>query len=101
MSRAYTLLISPTGRRSLKKLPKHIHQPLLEKTQSLQSDPLQGEKLKGELHFLRSLHTRMKNSDYRIVYEIIPEKLDIIIHYLATRENFYKELTRLRLKPGN
>lgn len=43
----------------------------------------------------------MKNSDYRIVYEVIPEKLDIVIHYLATRENFYKELTRLRLKPGN
>lgn len=41
MSRAYTLLISPTGRRSLKKLPKHIRKPLLEKTQSLQSDPLQ------------------------------------------------------------
>lgn len=100
MTSSYSLLITPTGQRSLKKLPKSLQKILLELSLSLKDNPLAGEKLKGSLTFLRSLHTRIKNTDYRIAYEIIETKSELVIHYLASRENFYKQLERLRLKPS-
>jgi mRNA-degrading endonuclease RelE of RelBE toxin-antitoxin system len=100
MTLSYRIFITPTGQRSLKKLSKSLQKALLELALSLKEKPLSGEKLKGSLTFLRSLHTRIKNTDYRIAYEIIEAKSEIVIHYLASRENFYKQLEKLRLKPA-
>lgn len=99
MTASYSVLITPTGQRSLKKLPKSLQKSLLELVLSLKQTPFLGEKLKGSLAFLRSLHTRIKNTDYRVAYEIVETKSEIVIHYLASRENFYKQLERLKLKP--
>lgn len=95
----YAVLLMPSGKRSLKKLPKPIQKQLLQKSLELKNDPLQGPKLQGVVHFVRSLHIRMQNSDYRIAYEIIEQQRVILVHYIASRENFYSELLRLRLRP--
>lgn len=85
---SYSVLITPTGQRSLKKLPKSLQKALLELALTLKQTPFSGEKLKGSLTFLRSLHTRIKNTDYRIAYEIIETKSEIVIHYLASVKIF-------------
>jgi addiction module RelE/StbE family toxin len=98
MTNDYTILFSPPGLKSLKKIPNHIRKPLVEKIKELQTDPLKGQKLTGKLTRFRSLHTRLKNSDYRIAYQVVTQTTEIVIHYVASRENFYKELLRLRPK---
>ncbi len=98
MTNEYTVLLMPSGKRSLKKLPKPIQKKLLNKALELKNNPLQGEKLQGVVHFVRSLHTRIQKSDYRIAYEVLEKKAEVLIHYVASRENFYKQLLRLNLK---
>jgi mRNA-degrading endonuclease RelE of RelBE toxin-antitoxin system len=98
----HTILSTPSARRSLKKLPKSVKKHLLKELQILKHNPTKGEKLNPPLGFLRSLHTRFKNSDYRVVYEVIQvidKKNEILVHFAASRENFYKQLLRLNLKP--
>jgi mRNA-degrading endonuclease RelE of RelBE toxin-antitoxin system len=99
MMAPYTLLLPPTGRRALKKLPKPVQKQLLQKALALQTDPLQGAPLQGPFRFLRCLHLRLHKADYRIAYEVLPHKAQIVLHYIASRENFYQQLDRLNLKP--
>jgi mRNA-degrading endonuclease RelE of RelBE toxin-antitoxin system len=99
MLASYAIYSTPSGRRSFEKLPQEVKDYLLKELQGLKVDPLRGEKLKGVFSYLRSLHTRFKATDYRIAYEVIENKFEIVVHYIAARENFYKQLARLNLKP--
>lgn len=98
MTSDYTILFSATGYKSLKKLPKHIKKPLREKMKILKSNPLAGEKLTGALSMFRSFHARLKNSDYRVAYQVMSKTSETVVYYVSSRENFYKKLARLRLK---
>jgi mRNA-degrading endonuclease RelE of RelBE toxin-antitoxin system len=95
---SYTLFVSPTGHRSLKKLPKDVKQVLEPEIRHLVEDPLRGSQLQGVLRFLRSLHIISRGVHYRVAYEVNETSREILIHYVSTRENFYKELQRLDLK---
>ncbi len=64
----------------------------------MRSSPLAGEKLTGALSIFRSFHARLKNSDYRVAYQVMSKTSEVVIYYVSSRENFYKELARLRLK---
>lgn len=96
---SYGLYTTPSGRKSLKKLSKSVRKHLLKAVTDIGNNPQQHPKLRTPWTFLRSFHTRYQNSDYRIVYEIITTKKQIVVHYADTRENFYQKLRRLRLKP--
>lgn len=98
MLATYTIYTTPSGKRSFDKLPQDVKEHLVGEFQTLKTNPLKGEKLKGALGFLRSLHTRFIASDYRVAYEVVEKNLEIVIHYIASRENFYKQLSRLNLK---
>ena len=91
----YTLVASPSGRKSLKKLPKVIQKHIREKLQELQSNPLSAPPLQGRFSHLRSLHTRFQSVDYRVIYHVDTKKQQVIIIYVATRQNIYRELDRL------
>lgn len=91
----YELLITPSAQRSVKKLPLNIKQKLLEEIQILISFPMSGEPLRKEFKGLFSLHLKIVNTQYRVVYKIDNAACVILILYAATRENFYKELKRL------
>lgn len=64
----YRLYTVPVSQRALKKLPPDVRQHLLTELQALGTNPLLGEQLKGKYRALRSLHTRYKGTDYRVVY---------------------------------
>ena len=96
---AYQLVTLPVVRRSLRRLPSDVRAHLIEAMQVLCTQPLYGEALKQEWHFLRSFHTRYKGTDYRVVYEVDERGQQIILRYAASRENFYRKLHAMNLKP--
>lgn len=93
-----TLLLTPSAHKAIKRLSPPIRKNLFEKTQILASNPHKGEMLHSPMQKFRSLHITIGSSQYRVLYRYIPERNQIIIVYAATRENFYKEATRLNLK---
>ncbi len=95
---SYELFAIPACQHALKKLPQEVQDHLFERFQHLRNDPHFSSQLQGKMRFLRSLHTRYKNTDYRAVYEVEEKGKRIILWYAASRGNFYKELRRLRIK---
>lgn len=96
---AYQLVTVPATRRVLKKLPRNVRKHLINKVQILVENPHYGEQLEGHWRFLRALHTRYKGTDYRVVYEVDNTTKQIIIRFTASRENFYRRLREMKLKP--
>ena len=91
----YKLVVTPSGKRSLKKLPRKVREDLLEAATILQANPVAGERLSGSLHFLYSFHFKSGNIEYRLAYTIDRGQALVIIHFGHTRENFYDKLRRL------
>ncbi len=95
----YQLVTLPATRRALRHLPRDVRVHLVEALQVLATNPLFGEPLEQAWHFLRSFHTRFKGTDYRVVYEVDEARQQIILRYAASRENFYRKLHAMKLKP--
>lgn len=91
----FKLVITPSAKRSLKKLPVSAHQTLLASAEILKKNPYAGEKLSGVLNFLYSFHFKFNNTHYRLAYTLDLDNKFIIIHFANTRENFYEKLCRL------
>ena len=91
----YKIVVTRTAQKSIKRVSVSSKKKLLVKIKQLINKPKSGNKLKGKLSFLFCLHTRVNKTDYRVVYEINLKAKIIIIHYVATRENFYKKVGRL------
>lgn len=91
----YELVVTSSGKRSLKKLSRRVREDLLEATKTLETNPYAGEKLSGVLHFLFSFHFKSNNVEYRAAYTMDLKRKQIIIHFAHTRENFYEKLRRL------
>lgn len=91
----YQRVITPSAKRSLKRLPYRVREDLLGTSSILETNPFAGEKLSGSLYFLYSLHFKSNNVHYRLAYSINHEQKLIVIHFAHTRENFYEKLKRL------
>jgi len=91
----YERVITPSAKRSLKKLPRRVREELIEATSILEADPYAGEKLSGSLYFLYSFHFKLNNTEYRVAYTIDDVKELVVFHFAHTRENFYEKLRRL------
>lgn len=72
---------------------------IVETALTLRDNPLLGEKLTGEFRRFRSLHTKFQNVHYRIGYEVNDERHEVVVRAVDVRENFYKRLTEMKLKP--
>ncbi len=90
----YQILITSSAKKSVKRLERNIKKEILVKIQKLKENPYLGEKLSGSLHFLYSLHFKIKNVDYLAAYTVDSLKKSIIVHLIGTRENFYKKLKK-------
>src|SRR5436190_2251133 len=95
----YTLNIDNPAKRVFKRLPRDIRQTLLEKAQVLTNDPHTGEQLKGKYRFLRSLHCSIKGTAYRILYQVFPAAETIFIRFAGPRENIYRKLDEMKMRP--
>jgi mRNA-degrading endonuclease RelE of RelBE toxin-antitoxin system len=90
----YVLLALPACHRAIKKLPQDVQDHLFAEFQNFITNPFSSPQLQGKLRFLRSFHTRYKNTDYRAAYEV-DEKAKVILWFAASRENFYRQLEKL------
>jgi mRNA-degrading endonuclease RelE of RelBE toxin-antitoxin system len=97
---SYTVLITATAAKMLKKLPTQIKTTIFEQSQILKEQPLLGEQLTGELRYFHSFHLKINNVHYRLVYEINANAKTVIVRAVGTRENFYKRLKEMRLRPN-
>jgi len=95
----YTLNIDKPGLALFKKLPEPIRAALIEKTKVLKSKPFAGEQLKGKYRHLRSLHLTIEGTAYRIIYQVFPKSEAIVVRLAASRENIYRKLDEMKVKP--
>jgi len=91
----YQRVITPSAKRSLKKLPLTLRQEIVNATKILEGNPLTGEKLSGSLSFLYSFHFKHQDVQYRVAHTLDQEKKLVIIHFADKRENFYHKLRQL------
>jgi mRNA-degrading endonuclease RelE of RelBE toxin-antitoxin system len=83
----------------LKKLPPQVRTYVITQTQALRDDPYLGEQLHGEFKRFYSLHMKFQNVQYRVGYEINEQRKEVIVRAVGVRENFYKRLEEMKLKP--
>lgn len=91
----YRRVITPSAKRSLKRLPIQTREDLIIATEILETVPYSGKKLSGLLYLLYSFHFKSRGIEYRVGYTIDNNQRSVIIHFAGTRENFYKRLERL------
>jgi len=95
----YKRVITPSAKRSLKKLSLELREKIISSTKILEGNPLAGESLTGGLRFLYSLHFRYQGVQYRVAYTIDHNKKLVLIplpinERISTRscENFFNWL---------
>lgn len=91
----YQLVITPSAKRTAKRLPRNVRKEIVAQSQKLKENPYLGEKLSSSLHFLYSFHIKFKGVEYRLAYTIDESRKLIIVHLVGPRENFYEKLKRL------
>ena len=93
----HRVVLTKKADKDLQKL-RHDLDNVVRQLRQLETDPLRGEPLKGNLRDARSLHFTLKGGgQYRAVYVIAPDDTVCVVFLVATRENVYVEAER-RLK---
>ena len=85
---AYKVIFTKTALDSLKKIDRTIINRIIDKIDwlSLNLDLIKPIKLKGNLSSLYKLRV----GNYRVIYEIDLDKLEITIHFVGHRRDIYK-----------
>lgn len=83
----YSIKFNPSALKEFKKLEKKIQNQISTKIDKLVVNPdsLKPEKLKGSETFFR-----IRSGDYRIVYEIIEDRVLILVIKIGHRREVYK-----------
>ena len=77
----YKIFASPSGSRAFRKLAREVQNYIRGEIGSLATNPTKGERMKGEIRFLHSLHMAFSGVQYRFIYEIDEREKEIYIHY--------------------
>ena len=85
----YSLVFRQSVEKDLASLPKQAVSRILDRFESLKSDPfsVKSRKLQGAERLYR-----VRVGDYRIVYEVDTDALLITIHYVRHRRDVYRNL---------
>ncbi len=83
---AKSLVIERTARKKLLKLPINIHKRIINAFDTIQRNPLVGEKLHGELKG----YYKLRLGDYRIVYSFEIKTSVVQIVTIEHRQGVYK-----------
>ena len=80
------LVLSKTSEKEFAKLPKVEKGKVFKKLKSIQSSPLLGKPLTGELKSYYSIRAW----PYRIIYEFVKSDETIVVHKIQHRQGVYK-----------
>lgn len=82
----YSVRIKSSAAKELARLPREVRKRLIEAIDGLGKEPLTGVLLKGGLRGLR----RLRVGNYRIVYEVLNDKLIVLVIRVAHRREAYR-----------
>ncbi len=74
--------------KDLRKIPREFIPHLLEKVESLAKEPLPRDcvKISGSENFYR-----VRSGDYRIVYQVLQQEKEVVVHYIRHRRVVYRD----------
>jgi len=82
---AYELILRPSVEKDLRKIPAADLREILARMEALREAPPPGSvKLSGEEYY------RVRQGDYRIIYEIEDDKLIVIVVRVGHRRDIYR-----------
>jgi mRNA interferase RelE/StbE len=86
---SYSIVFKPSVEKDLRSLPKEVVARVLARIENLQSEPLprQAVKLSGAERLYR-----IRVGEYRVIYEIDSDAMEIIVHYVRHRREAYRRL---------
>jgi mRNA-degrading endonuclease RelE of RelBE toxin-antitoxin system len=91
----YEIFLAPRAKRQYEQFDRHIRNEIESRLWELEFDPHEkGSLLKGlkmELRYIKMSHAGVQ---YRAVYDIENNKKEVLVIFIGSRENFYKELRR-------
>jgi len=91
----YEIFLTPRAKKQYEKLDPHIRKEIKTLLSELEDEPYnKGKLLKGlntELHYIKLSYAGVQ---YRAIYDIDKKGKEVLVAFLGSRENFYKELMR-------
>lgn len=86
---SYNINFKPSVEKDLRRLPKALVSRVMKRIEDLSSEPFPRHSVK--LSGAERLY-RIRAGDYRIVYEVVIESREIVIHYVRHRREVYRSL---------
>ncbi len=91
----YDVYLSPRAKKQYKRFDAHIRHKIRTGLLELEEDPSEkGSLLQGFSLGLRYIKIFHASVQYRVVYDMAKDKKEVLIIFIGSRENFYKELRR-------
>lgn len=91
----YDIYLGPRAEKQYKRFDAHVRHKIRAKLLELEENPAEkGSLLQGASHGLRKIKIFHAGVQYRAVYDIAESKKEVLVIFLGSRENFYKELRR-------
>ena len=91
----YDVYLSPRAKKQYKRFDAHIRHNIRTELLKLEEDPSEkGSLLQGFSHGLRYIKIFHVGIQYRAVYDVAKDKKEVLVIFIGSRENFYKELRR-------
>jgi mRNA-degrading endonuclease RelE of RelBE toxin-antitoxin system len=108
----YDVYLSPRAKKQYKKFDVHMRHKIRTKLLELEEDPSERHKIRTKLleleedpsekgsllqgfsPGLRKIKIFHAGVQYRAVYDIAKDKKEVLVIFIGSRENFYKELRR-------
>lgn len=91
----YDVYLTARAKRQYERLDAHIRNKIRAQLLEIEEDPhkkgglLQG--FRSRLHYIKIIHAGVQ---YRAVYDIAKDKKEVLVVFIGSRENFYRELRR-------
>ena len=91
----FDVYLSSRAKKQYKRFDAHIRHKLRSELLELEEDPSEkGSLLQGLSRGLRYIKIFHAGVQYRAVYDISKDKKEVLVIFIGSRENFYKELIR-------
>lgn len=91
----YDIYLSPRAKKQYKRFDAHIRHKIRTGLLELEEDPSEkGSFLQGISLGLRYIKVFHAGVQYRAVYDMTKDKKEVLVIFIGSRENFYKELRR-------
>ena len=91
----YDVYLSPRAKKQYKRFDAHIRHKIRTGLLELEEDPSKkGNFLQGLSFGLRYTKVFHAGVQYRVVYDMTKNKKEVLVIFIGSRENFYKELKR-------